>query len=81
MIEKNIIKLTNKELKLLDLLAKNHHRVVNYEEIENTIWYDDVMTKDALRALIRTLRQKLQGEYLENISGFGYRLSIFQEKR
>lgn len=81
MIDHDLIKLTHKELQLLDLLAKNHHRVVNYEEIENTIWYDDVMTKDALRALIRTLRQKLQGEYLDNISGFGYRLSIFQEKK
>ena len=81
MIDNNLIKLTHKELQLIDLLAKNHHRVVNYEEIENTIWYDDVMTKDALRALIRTLRQKLQGDYLENVSGFGYRLSIFQEKK
>lgn len=81
MIDHDLIKLTHKELQLIDLLAKNHHRVVTYEEIENTIWYDDVMTKDALRALVRTLRQKLQGDYLENVSGFGYRLSIFQEKK
>lgn len=76
MIDNTPIKLTHKELQLLDLLVKNHHRTVNYEEIENTIWYDDVMTKDALRALVRTLRQKLQGEYLENVSGFGYRLHV-----
>jgi len=75
-LNKILVNLSNKELQLIDLLAKNHHRVVNYEEIENTVWYDDVMTKDALRALIRTLRQKLQGEYIENISGFGYRLNI-----
>jgi len=76
MINHDLIKLTHKELQLIDLLAKNHHRVVNYEEIENTIWYDDVMTKDALRALVRTLRQKLNGDYLENVSGFGYTLNI-----
>jgi len=75
-VDEKIIKLTKKELQLLDLLAKNHHRVVNYEEIESTLWYDDVMSKDALRALIRTLRIKLKGEYLENISGFGYRLKV-----
>jgi len=78
MIDHNLIKLTHKELQLVDLLAKNKHRVVTYEEIESTIWYDDVMTKDALRALIRTLRQKLQGDYLENVSGFGYRLNVAQ---
>ncbi len=76
MIDKELIKLSNKELRLLDLLAKNHHRVVHYEEIENIIWYDDVMSKDALRALVRTVRIKLQGEYIENISGFGYRLKV-----
>ena len=73
-IDEQLIKLTKRELQLLDLLAKNNHRVVNYEEIESTLWYDDFMSKDALRALIRTLRKKLQGEYIENISGFGYRL-------
>ena len=76
MIEENIIKLTRKELQLLDLLAKNHHRVVNYEEIESQLWYDDYMSMDALRALIRTLKKKLQGDYIENVSGFGYRLTV-----
>lgn len=76
MKDKEIIQLTHKELKLLDLLAKNHHRVVNYEEIENHIWYDNYMSMDALRALIRTLKKKLQGDYIENISGFGYRLKV-----
>ena len=75
-IANNLIKLTKRELQLLDLLAKNHHRVVNYEEIEGIIWYDDAMSKDALRALVRTLRIKFQGEYIENISGFGYRLMV-----
>ncbi len=76
MIDKELVTLTHKELQLFDLLAKNHHRVVTYEEIENTVWYDDYMSKDALRALIRTLRKKLQGDYIENVSGFGYRLTV-----
>ena len=75
-INKIMVKLTNKELKLFDLLAKNHHRVVNYEEIENHIYYDSYLSMDALRSLVRTLRIKLQGEYIENISGFGYRLKV-----
>jgi DNA-binding response OmpR family regulator len=75
-IDEVLIKLTTRERQLLDLLAKNHHRVVNYEEIENILWYDDFMSKDALRALVRTLRIKLQGDYIENVSGFGYRLKV-----
>ena len=76
MIDESIIKLTNKELKLLDLLAKNHHRVVSYEEIEDHLWYDNYMSMDALRSLIRAIKKKLQGDYIENVSGFGYRLKI-----
>ena len=76
MINSKLVKLTKTQLQLLDILAKNHHRVVTYNEIENTIWYDDFMSKDALRALIRTLRQKLSKDYIENVSGFGYRLKI-----
>ncbi len=76
LVHNTFVKLTNKELQLLDLLAKYHHRVVTYDEIANTIWYDDVMSKDALRALIRTLRIKIQKEFLENVSGFGYRLKV-----
>jgi DNA-binding response OmpR family regulator len=75
-IDNNLIKLTKRELQLLDLLAKNYHRMVNYEEIESIIWYNDAMSKDALRALVRTVRKKLGGEYIENISGFGYRLRV-----
>ena len=76
MIDQEVVMFTHKELQLFDLLAKNHHRVVNYEEIENTVWYDDYMSKDALRALVRTIRIKLKGDYVENISGFGYRLKV-----
>jgi len=75
-VENKLTKLTKRELQLFDLLAKNHHKVVNYEEIEGLIWYDDVMSKDALRALVRTLRIKLKGDYIENVSGFGYRLRV-----
>ena len=76
-IDSTLVDLTHRELQLFDLLARNHHRVVNYEEIESVVWDDEVMSKDALRALVRTLRIKLQGcDYIENVSGFGYRLKV-----
>ena len=77
LVHDKIIKLTKKEQLLLDILLKNQHRVVVYQEIENCIWYEDVMTMDALRALIRTLRIKLDADvYLENVSGIGYRFKV-----
>jgi len=76
LIDGSIIKLTKNELLLLDVLLKNHKRAVTYKEIENLIWLEEGMSMDALRTLIRSLRKKLQGDFLENVSGVGYRLHI-----
>lgn len=73
LIDNKVIKLTKNELLLLNLLIKNHKRTVSYQEIENIIWYDEGMSMDSLRFLVRSLRKKLQGDFLENISGIGYR--------
>jgi len=32
------------------------------------------MSMDALRSLVRGLRKKLVGDFIENVSGVGYRL-------
>ena len=73
-IGESIVKLTKNEQLLLHLLATNRQRVVNYEEIENSIWAYEGMSIDALRSLVRALRKKLDGDFVENISGVGYRL-------
>ena len=73
-IDNKMIKLTKNELLLIDLLSKNHQKVITYQEIENLIWCDEGMSIDALRSLVRSVRKKLQGDFIENISGIGYRL-------
>ncbi|MCH9812803.1 MAG: winged helix-turn-helix domain-containing protein [Epsilonproteobacteria bacterium] len=79
-INNQSIKLTKNELLLLDLLIKNHQRAVTYQEIENLIWNSEGMSIDALRSLVRALRKKLQGDFIENVSGIGYRCKIIREK-
>jgi DNA-binding response OmpR family regulator len=69
------IKLSHNEMTLLELLIENNHRVVHYEEIERAIWSYEGMSMDALRYLVRALRKKLQGDFIENISGVGYRIT------
>ena len=73
-IKESIVKLTKNEQCLLHILATNRQRAVSYKEIENTIWEFEGMSMDALRSLVRMLRKKLEGDFVENISGIGYRL-------
>lgn len=74
--ENEIIKLRTKELELLLLLIKHKTRFVTYQEIENALWIDSVMTKDALKTVIKNLKSKLPFEAISNLSGTGYKIAL-----
>lgn len=69
-----LIILNKKEMIFLEVLISNQNRVVNYEELQEKVWGDDVMTDSALRSLVRNLRKKLPTDLIFNLSGVGYRL-------
>jgi len=73
-VENTFIKLTHNELLFFDFLIKNRQRAITYEEIERLIWAYEGMSMDALRSLVRGLRKKLIGDFIENVSGVGYKL-------
>ena len=67
------IHLNKKEIVFFELLLHNKHRVVTYEELQEYVWQDNVMTDSALRSLVRNLRKKLPRDFIINLSGVGYR--------
>lgn len=71
-----IITITNSQHKLISILIKNQGRIVSYKEIENYVWYDRVMSSDALRSLVRDVRKLIGKDNLENISKCGYRIHL-----
>ena len=75
-INNKVIQLTNNELMLLDLLLVNSSCVVSYSQIKNKIWSYEEHYIDSLRSLIRSLRSKLEGIQIKNISGVGYRILL-----
>lgn len=74
--DEEIIRLRTKEIDLLKLLIKNKNRYVTYEEIENYIWQDQAMTKDALKTLVKNIKIKMAKELILNLSGIGYKIAI-----
>ena len=72
-----IITITNSQHKILSILIENHGRIVSYKEIEHYVWYDKVMSSDALRSLVRDVRKLIGKESLENISKCGYRIHLY----
>lgn len=75
-INQEIIKLRTKELIFLELLIKNKNRYVSYEEIENYVWSDSVMTKDALKTLVKNLKTKIPKDLIMNLTNSGYKIDV-----
>jgi DNA-binding response OmpR family regulator len=74
--KKEVFQLRTKESLLLELLLKNTMRYVTYEEIEHVVWQNSSMSKDALKTLIRDLKNKLPQGVLKNLSGTGYKIDV-----
>ena len=67
------ISLRHKEVELLELFIAHEGEVLRYDFLEQSIWQNVPMSKDAIRSQIRNLRQKLQVDVLQNVSGLGYK--------
>lgn len=74
--EKEQFLLTKKERLLFEYLLRQKNRVISFEELEEAIWAEEGGSKEALKALVKELRKKLDKESLENVFGIGYKLVI-----
>ena len=70
------ITLTRNEQEFIKLLCSKFPRAVTYEELQNHIWYDDYMSENAVRLLVRDLRKKLPQNCIKNISKLGYKIEL-----
>ena len=75
-IKDELVKLRAKEILFLELLIKNKNRYVTYEEIENYVWSDSVMTKDALKTLVKNLKTKIPKDLILNLTNSGYKINV-----
>ena len=68
--------LRKKESEILEFFIEREGEVLRYDMLENGIWSDGVMTRDAIRSQIRNIRKKIDNNCLKNITGVGYKLEI-----
>lgn len=70
------IPLTKKELAFISLLVKRLGTVVLHEDIKKSVWFGESVTDAAMRTFIKRIRDKIGGELIKNVSGFGYKIDI-----
>lgn len=66
--------LTLKEMELLELLLSHPNQLVTKEKIEKTVWSGDLMTADALKTLVKKIRQKVGKDAIKTLHDMGYML-------
>lgn len=71
----DIVKLGPKALKLIQILCSHRDSCVNYEELYEKIWDDEVNLKK-LQMVIYRIREVCETNFIENINGVGYQLKI-----
>lgn len=69
-LEGRNIKLTNKEIVLLELLVENRYRLISYDVMDEI----GIKTRNALKCIVRDLRKKLYTIKIETVSKWGYKL-------
>jgi len=73
--DNNKITLRHKEVEVLEFFLQNEGKLVRYEVLEQELWSEEVMTRDAIRSQIRNLRKKLKIDLIKNVSGLGYKFT------
>ena len=67
--------LTQKQLQIMDVLAKNINKVVDFEMLRHYAWDDSPIDNAVIRAEIHRLRQVLKEDLITTLKGVGYTLS------
>jgi len=72
------IKLTKKEILLMQLFIENSHKAVSFGEIYDALWGVDrhLASTHNLNPIISRLKKKLPDNLITNIYGFGYRFTL-----
>lgn len=69
--------LTKKEMIFFELLISEKGKLVSIEKIEEMFWQDDLITSDAIRSLVKRLRQKIGStDLITTVNGVGYKLNV-----
>ena len=73
-----IIKLTPKEKKVLNILLSKPNKVLTYEELIYEAWEkdDEVGDRKTLKNIITGLRKKIVDTNIDNVYGFGYKITL-----
>ncbi len=64
--------LTKRQSQVIDILARNRGRVVDFEQFRVYVWDEQIIDNATIRAEINRLKKFLQEDIIINVRGMGY---------
>src|SRR3989338_1311032 len=68
--------LTKHQLQMIDLLARNRGRVVDFYQFRNYVWDEEYVDNATIRAEVSRLKKSLKEDFIQNIRALGYMIDI-----
>lgn len=64
--------LTKKQLQIINLLARNRNRVVDFEMFRIYVWDEAIIDNATIRAEVSRLKKALKEDFISNVRAMGY---------
>jgi len=64
--------LTKRQSQIIDLLARNRSRVVDFDQFSEYVWSEQIVDNATIRAEVNRLKKILKEDIISNIRGMGY---------
>jgi len=71
--------LSKRQSQIIDLLARNRGRVVDFYQFQNFVWEDTIVDNATIRAEVNRLKKSLKEDFIQNIRALGYMIDIPQK--
>jgi DNA-binding response OmpR family regulator len=68
--------LSKRQSQIIDLLARNRGRIVDFEQFQNYVWDDNIVDNPTIRAEVSRLKKSLDEDFIQNIRSQGYMIDI-----
>ena len=68
--------LSKRQVQIIDLLARNRGRVVDFEEFRTYVWDEVYVDNATIRAEVNRLKKVLKEDFIQNIRALGYMIDL-----
>ena len=72
--------LSKRQLQIIDLLARNRGRVVDFDQFRTYVWDEEYVDNATIRAEVSRLKKSLKEDFIQNIRALGYMIDISRSK-